>query len=98
MKPENFICQGKQWTREELPGIPVKVSRVESEGRYCPVVSTTWTGKHILSDGERELTVERSTVTDGGKLGASLTYSGVDYRPKGAEFDLVLAEMGWRRG
>lgn len=95
---ETFVCQGRTWTRRAFPDIPVNVMRRESKGRYCPTVSVAWAGKHLLSDGERELTVEKSTVHDAGKFGASLTYSGVYSRPKGMEFDNALSQMGWRRG
>ena len=95
---ETFVCQGRTWTRRALPDIPVSVTRRESESRYCPTVSVAWAGKHLLSDGEWELTVEKSVVHDAGKLGASLTYSGAYSRPKGAELDNALSQMGWRRG
>ena len=95
---QSFSCQGKTWTRRTFPDIPVKVTRYESESRYCPSDSVTWTGTHILSDGERELTVSKSTVCDAGALGASVTYSGASVRPKGRELDRVLSGMGYRRG
>lgn len=93
---QNFTCQGKTWTRREIPGCPVTIAQRHSEGVYCPTISTTWVGPHILSDGERKLTVERSTVTDAGKLGTSLTYIEKATAP-GAELDCVLYGMGWKR-
>lgn len=93
---QSFFCQGKRWTRRAFPDVPVKVAERKSETRSCPTVSTTWEGTHILSDGEREMTVSRSTVIDAGELGASVTYSEAVIRP-GYALEAALAKVGWRR-
>lgn len=93
---QNFICQGKTWTRREIPDCPVEIVKRNSESVYCPTVSVVWAGKHVLSDGEREITVDSSTVTDAGELGTSLTYIEKATAP-GVELDRVLYGMGWKR-
>lgn len=96
---QTFTCQGKTWTRRNIPGVPVKIVRVESESRYCPTDSVIWSGAHILNNGETEITVERSTVTDAGHLGKSLTYTETHTRAERAvSLDRVLAGMGYRCG
>lgn len=96
MEPETIVCQGKAWTRAAIPGEPVKVKTIQSKSRYCPVTSTVWEGRHTLSDGETVLTVELSAVHDAGKLGKSLTYTGVVKRQT-ATLDRVLPGMGYAR-
>ena len=90
-----FTCQGRVHTRREIPGEPVTVTRRQSESAYCPTVSTVWTGLHILSDGETEITVEQSIVTNAGKWGTSLSYVKTLKYPSAA-LNRTLAGMGWK--
>lgn len=96
MEPETIVCQGKNRTRTPIPGCPVKVKTIHSDSRYCPTKSTIWSGRHTLSDGETTLTVELSAVHDAGKLGKSLTYTGIVQRQT-VTLDAVLSGMGYAR-
>lgn len=68
---QTFACQGRVWKRYEIPGISVTVKTRELES----IVGETWTGKHILSDGQNPpLTVGVSTILNGETMGTGLTY------------------------
>lgn len=96
MEPETIVCQGKEWTRAPIPGESVKVKTIQSKSRYFPVTSTVWSGRHTVADGKTVLTVELSSVHDAGKLGKSLTYTGIVKRQT-VTLDRALSGMGYAR-
>lgn len=92
---EQFTCQGRTWTRRELSGAPVQIATRQSNTVSCPTKSVTWSGPHVLNDGERAYRVEQSTVHYAGRLGTSLTYIETMKQP-GTALARVVSATGYK--